>query len=125
MEKAAMDNRDKEYIDKIIEDRKRAHWFYTKKSDVYRAFSTVEEKAFADGSLPKVHKELIAAGISVVTDCDSCMEWHIHEALKAGATPEQVIEAVGVAIEMGAGKATVSARFAMKVLEYYQVETRP
>ena len=114
-----MDKQDKEGIEKIIEDRKRAHWFYTKKSEVYRMFSAVEEKAFADGTLSRMHKELIATGISVVTDCESCMEWHIHEALKAGATPEQVIEAVGVAIEIGAGKATVSARFAMKVLEYY------
>ena len=114
-----MDQQDKACIEKIIEDRKRAHWFYTKNSEVYRMFSAVEEKAFGDGALSRMQKELIATGISVVTDCESCMEWHIHEALKAGATPEQVIEAVGVAIEIGAGKATVSARFAMKVLEYY------
>ena len=114
-----MDTQDKAGIDKIIEDRKRAHWFYTKKSDVYRAFVEMEQKTYTGGVLSRMHKELIATGIAVVTDCESCMEWHINEALKAGATPEQVIEAVGVGIEMGGGRATVSARFAMKVLEYY------
>ena len=34
-------------------------------------------------------------------------------------TQEQIIEAIGVGIEMGGGPATVSSRFAMKVLEYY------
>ena len=41
------------------------------------------------------------------------------EALKSGATREQIIEALEVGIEMGGGPASVSARFAMDVLEYY------
>jgi AhpD family alkylhydroperoxidase len=67
-----------------------------------------------------MHKELIAVGISVVINCESCMEWHIKQAIDAGADTTQVIEAIGIGIEMGGGPATVSARFAMKVLEYYQ-----
>lgn len=114
-----MDQKDREYIDKIIEDRKRAHWVLTKESETYRALMAAEEKAFTEGALSKMHKELIATGISVVTDCESCMEWHIHEALKAGANREQVMDAIGVALEIGAGKATVSARFALKVLDFY------
>ncbi len=31
----------------------------------------------------------------------------------------QIVEAIGVGIEMGGGPATVSSRFAMKVLAYY------
>ena len=50
------------------------------------------------------------------------MEWHIHEALKSGATREQVVEAIEVGIEMGGGPASVSARFAMDVLDYYRAE---
>jgi AhpD family alkylhydroperoxidase len=114
-----MDESDKSCIEKIIDDRKRAHGFYTQRSDVYRSFIAMERQTYADGALPKMHKELIATGISVATDCESCMEWHIHEALESGATVEQVIETIGVGIEMGGGRATVSARFAMKVLEFY------
>ncbi|MFW9784966.1 MAG: carboxymuconolactone decarboxylase family protein, partial [Candidatus Heimdallarchaeota archaeon] len=59
--------------------------------------------------------------ISVVINCESCMEWHIAEALKSGATEDQIIEAIEVAIEMGGGPATVTSRFALKVLEYYKM----
>lgn len=113
-----MDDSDIEKIEKIIEDRKVAHAFFGKKSKTYRSFVEVERNAFRDGRLTKMQKELIAAGISVVINCESCMEFHISEALRVGATEEDVMEAIDVAIEMGGGPATVAARFAMKVLQY-------
>ena len=45
------------------------------------------------------------------------MQWHIEQAAAAGATMREVLEAVEVAIEMGGGPATVSARFALEVME--------
>jgi AhpD family alkylhydroperoxidase len=114
-----MDEKDNEKIKKLITDRKRAHSFYSEKSKVYRKFIELEQETYAEGSLGKRFKELIAIGISVILDCESCMEWHINEALKSGADNKQIIEAIEVAMEMGGGPATVSARFAMKVLEYY------
>ncbi|MDY0099835.1 MAG: carboxymuconolactone decarboxylase family protein [Bacteroidales bacterium] len=62
----------------------------------------------------------MAVGISVVINCESCMEWHIKQALDDGATGGEILEAIGVGIEMSGGPGTVSARFAMNVLEYYQ-----
>ena len=87
------------------------------KSKVYQAFLQMEEAAFSDGALPKKNKELIAIGISVVIDCESCMQWHIEQAAKAGASMHEVLEAVEVGMEMGGGPATVSARFALEVME--------
>lgn len=115
-----MDATDKEKIEKIIRDRKTAHSELNQKSSVYRAFLDMEDKAFADSALTKRDKELIAVGISVVINCESCMEWHIHQALQSGATEQQVIEAIEIGIEMGGGPATVSARFALKALEYHK-----
>lgn len=86
-------------------------------SPVYRAFLDMERATYADGNLSKMSKELIAVGISVVIDCQSCMQWHIEQAAAAGATVRQVLEAVEVGIEMGGGPATVSARFALEVME--------
>jgi len=114
-----MEDRDRQKIEEIIRDRANAHGFYRASSPAYRAFLTVEEAAFGDGPLPKGQKELIAIGIAVVVNCESCLEWHIKQALDAGITREQIVDAVGVGIEMGGGPATVSARFAMKVLSYY------
>ena len=114
-----MKNDDVKKIEAIIEDRMESHTFYSEKSPVYRAFLQMEKVAFVDGNLSKGHKELIAIGISIIINCESCIEWHIKQALNAGITKEQIIEAIGVGIEMGGGPATVSSRFAMKVLSYY------
>jgi AhpD family alkylhydroperoxidase len=109
-------------IESLISDRKKAHAFYERNSKVYNAFINLENQAFAVGKLGKKYKEMIALGISVHINCESCLEWHIHEALNAGASKEEIIEAIGVGMEMGGGPATVSARFAMKVIEYYTQE---
>ncbi|MFC1480620.1 carboxymuconolactone decarboxylase family protein [Candidatus Neomarinimicrobiota bacterium] len=87
------------------------------KSRVYQAFLEMERAAFSDGALPKRHKELIAVGISVATDCESCMQWHIEQAAAAGSSKAEVFEAMEVGIEMAGGPGTVSARFALEVMD--------
>jgi AhpD family alkylhydroperoxidase len=105
-------------LDELTRKRKEAHAKLLKlDSKVYRNFLQMEEAAFSDGALTRKQKELVAIGISVVTDCQSCMQWHIEHAEKAGASEREVLEAVEVAIEMGGGRATVSARFALEVME--------
>lgn len=107
-----------ETLAKLSRDRKKAHKrLLDLRSPVYAAFLDMERAAYADGALPKMHKELIAVGISVVIDCHSCMQWHIEQAAAAGAGPREVLEAVEVGIEMGGGPATVSARFALEVMQ--------
>jgi len=115
----SLEDRDIEYIEKIIRDRKEAHKYYSENSETYGDFVTMEASTYKDGHLSKMYKELIAIGISIRINCESCLEWHIKQALDDGASREQVIEAIDVGIEMGGGPATVSSRFAMKVLEYY------
>ena len=104
-------------IDGIVARRNAAHRFYSQNSEVYRAFIEMERKTYTDRKLSKMHKELIAIGISVVINCESCMEWHIRQAAKAGASVKEVLEAIEVGIEMGGGPATVSARFALDVMQ--------
>lgn len=102
----------------ISRRRKKAHAkLLAAKSWVYEAFLEMEKAAFADGALPRKHKELIAAGISVAIDCESCMQWHIGQAAAAGASEREIFEAVEVGIEMAGGPGTVSARFALEVME--------
>lgn len=105
-------------IDEINRQRKEANARLARlDSKVYRAFLEMEKVTFCDGALSRKHKELIAAAIGVVTNCESCMQWHIEQAAKAGATVREVLEAVEVAIEMGIGPATVNARFALEVMD--------
>jgi len=106
-------------IQEIQADRREAHQYFYEKSPVYRTIVELEQKTFKDGHLSKKHKELIAIGISLVNSCESCLEWHIKQALDDGATPEEIIEALEVGFEMGIGPTTVTSRFAMQVLRHY------
>lgn len=114
-----MKNSDKSKIEDIVTRRKQAHSYFLKKSKVYRSFVGMEQNTYTNGELSKKQKELIAIGISVVINCESCMEWHIKQALDDDATENEIIEAIEVGIEMSGGPGTASARFAMSVLEFY------
>lgn len=114
-----MKNFDQEKIEQLVQVRKQAHSYYSKKSKVYRSFVEMEQNTYVDGVLAKKQKELIAIGISVVINCESCMEWHIKQALDGGASEPEILESIEVGIEMSGGPGTASARFAMNVLNYY------
>ena len=111
-------NHASEKIARIRDRRRHTHRvLLDSKSRVYEAFLALEAAAFADGALSAKTKELMAASISVALDCESCMEWHITQAVHHGASRQEVFEAVEVAIEMAGGPATVSARFALEVMD--------
>ena len=105
-------------LKELTRKRKDAHSkLLSLNSKVYKAFLDMEEAAFSNGALQKKHKELIAVGISVVINCESCMQWHIEQAAQSGATQQEVLEAIEVGIEMSGGPGTVSARFALDVMQ--------
>lgn len=105
-------------IDDLVRQRKWANGRMLQyNSKVFKKFQEMEQATFCDGALSKKHKELIAVGISVVTNCESCMQWHIGEAAKDGATEQEIVEAIEVALEMGIGPAAVNSRFALEVLD--------
>jgi len=69
-------------------------------------FATLYKSAIADGALSKKVKELLALGIGIAR-CGGCIAYHTHDALKAGATRQEILEVIGVAIFMGGGPAMV------------------
>lgn len=109
-----------EKIDQSIKDRKKLHLTFLEHVKTYPHFLELEERAFSDGALDKKSKELMALSISIVTKCEPCMEWHLHEAMKAGARDEEVYETIDVAIEMGGGQAGAYARFVLKAMDYFK-----
>jgi len=109
-----------ERLDQLTQQRKWAHGKWLRfNSKVYSAAMKMEEKTFSEGALSKKHKELMALGIGVITNCESCMQWHMEQAVQAGATQQEIIETLEVAIEMGVVPATVHARFALEVMDTF------
>src|SRR5574340_197464 len=69
------------------------------------AFEAFGKAVFADGALPAKMKQIIAVAVAHVTQCPYCIRGHTRAALRAGARPEELMEAIWVAAEMRAGGA--------------------
>lgn len=82
--------------------------------DAFRAFSNA---VFAEGALDARTKQLIAVAVAHVTQCPWCIEGHVKGARRAGASQEQVMEAIWVAAEMRAGASWAHAYKAVSVME--------
>lgn len=91
--------------------------------DQMKGFGDLHRSAVAEGALPQATKELMAVAIAICMRCDDCVTLHLHDALQAGASPEQVHEAIGVAILMGGGPASTYATHAMAALEQFSAPT--
>jgi AhpD family alkylhydroperoxidase len=111
-------------IEQSIKDRKALHLKFLKHVKTYKPFLEVEAKAFREGVLAKKTKELMALSISIVTQCEPCMEWHLDQALQAGATDAEIYETIDVAVEMGGGQASAYARFVLKAMEYFKAQPK-
>ena len=78
--------------------------------DAWRNFSRTVFKA---GALDEKTKQLIAIAVAHVTQCPYCIHSHTEQAMKKGATKEEIIEAVWIAAEMRAGAAYAHSELAM------------
>jgi len=81
--------------------------------EVLKAFSSIAQAALAEGALDAKTKELIALGISVAVRCDDCIAFHVKAAVDRGATREEILETLGMAIYMGAGPSAMYASHAL------------
>jgi AhpD family alkylhydroperoxidase len=85
----------------------------TETNDAFVAFSKTVFKA---GALDAKTKQLIAVAAAHVTQCPYCIRGHTKQALRAGATREEVMEAIWVAAEMRAGAAVAHANLALDAM---------
>lgn len=89
-------------------------------------FNQLHQKSMTDGALNKKTKELIALSIAITSNCDGCIAYHVHDALKTGASKAEVMEAIGVAIMMGGGPALIYGCEALEALmQFEQLLTAP
>ena len=92
--------------------------------DVMKAFANIAHAASTPKTLDGKVKELIALGISVATRCDDCIGFHVKAALKQGASREEVMETLGMAIYMGAGPAVMYATHALDAFAEFEALQR-
>ncbi|MHB1769280.1 MAG: carboxymuconolactone decarboxylase family protein [Phycisphaerae bacterium] len=83
----------------------------------FEAFHNFSKQVFAPGALDAKTKQLIAVAVAHVTQCPYCIAGHSQQAVKQGATREEIMEAVWVAAEMRAGAAYAHSLIALKAIE--------
>lgn len=91
--------------------------------DLMTAFRGIPKEALKPKHLDTKTKELMAVAIAISIRCEGCILAHVRDALKAGATIEEVAETVEVAVLMGGGPATAYGAKALSIAEYLQSQT--
>jgi AhpD family alkylhydroperoxidase len=81
------------------------------------AFHEFSRRVFAEGALSTHVKQLIAVAVAHATQCPYCIRGHTQAAVRAGATDEEIMEAIWVAAEMRAGAAFAHSTIALDTLE--------
>lgn len=82
-------------------------------------FNSLHKASIAEGVLSSKTKELIALGIAITVRCDGCIAFHVHDALKSGASSEEILETIGVSILMGGGPALMYGCEALEALNQF------
>ena len=67
------------------------------------AFMNLLGAAYEPDALDLKTKELISIGVAIYNRCEYCIVFHTYNALQAGATRKEIIEAAMVAVAFGGG----------------------
>lgn len=88
--------------------------------DTVRGYTTLSSANAKTSHLGEKTRQLISLAVAVTTRCDGCIVFHTDAAIKAGATKEEISEALGVAVAMNAGAALI---YSSRVLDAYAAKT--
>lgn len=91
--------------------------------EVWAGFGALHQAAVAEGALSAKTKELMALAIAVVKQCDGCIAYHARAAAARGATKDEVAEALGVALLMDGGTASVYGPRAWSAFEEFDANS--
>ena len=83
-------------------------------------FAQMRRQTMTEGALSTKMKELIALGMAITSRCDGCIAYHVHDAMRAGATRQEISETIGVAITMGGGPALIYGAEALEAVGQFE-----
>jgi len=84
-----------------------------------KGFGAFHHAALGDGALDKKTKELICIATAITARCQGCIAYHVRGAIVAGASKEEVCDAIGVAMFMAGGPGMIYATEAHEALEQH------
>jgi len=92
--------------------------------ETMHAFGKLADAAQGGKALDRKMKELMALSIAAAVHCQGCIAFHARGAVRAGATREEVAEALGIAIQMAGGPAVNSAADALRAFDQFAARAK-
>ena len=92
--------------------------------ETMKGFGAMKSAVHADGCLDPKTKELIATAISVAVRCDGCIASHTKAAETHGASREEILETLSMAVLMGGGPSVVYAAQALEAFDQFAEEAK-
>ena len=103
--------------EKLTAMNARAAALYKADPKTMSAFRGLMTAAGREGTISHAMKELIALAVAIGRGCDDCVTYHTVEAKTHGATRDELLEVLAVAIEMSGGPGTVYAAKALAAFD--------
>jgi AhpD family alkylhydroperoxidase len=91
-------------------------------SDTVKGYVELSSAGQKNDVLGAKVRELIALAVAVTARCDGCIAVHSEAAIRRGASKEEIVEALGVAIAVNAGAALVYSTRVMDAVKAYSHE---
>jgi AhpD family alkylhydroperoxidase len=85
-------------------------------------FARLHKKAVEEGALSAKIKELMALAVSIAVHCEGCIVYHVHDAVAAGATRQELLETLGVGLLMSGGPGSIYVALAMDAIDQFVAE---
>lgn len=90
--------------------------------EVMKNFAGFAGTVLKDGAISLKVKELIGVALAVQAHCKMCIFAHVKNAIQAGVTREELVEALGVAVLMGGGPASAYSAIALEVFDQFSAK---
>lgn len=85
-------------------------------------FGQMHAEACKSGAIDQKTKELMSLAIAIAIRCEGCIASHMKSAVQSGATREEILETIGVALMMSGGPGTVYGGKAYEAMEQFLKE---
>ena len=80
-------------------------------------FFALDERVYKEGALPVKTKEMMGLVASAVLRCNECIFYHVDRCVEEGVTPEEIYEALSVALVVGGSVTIPHIRYAFEALD--------
>ena len=83
----------------------------------FNRFFALDTGAYREGALPVKMKELMGLVGSMVLRCNDCIFYHLDRCVTEGATKQEIMEAMNIALVIGGSIVIPHLRYAFEMLD--------